>query len=127
MVRSSSSSSRKVCPPNKFSLFSGCISWEICLACFFLCALLFICFLLISTPQLPRDTKKGDIIEEKRDTAINLALSKNFMNPSNIPKNIHSKINDNQNSYNRVSELFDANDSYRSPHEGTGTPGYILG
>jgi hypothetical protein len=123
MVRSSSSSSsRKVCPPNKFSLFSGCISWGTSLACILLCALLIICLLLLATRQLPRGTKTGDIIEEKRDIAVNLSLSKKLMAPSNIPKNIESKMNDIPTQYNRVSELFDANDTRRSPNEGTGTP-----
>ena len=112
---SSSSSSRKMCPPNKFSFFSGCVSWGTSLTCFLLGALLIICILLLSTPQLPRGVKKGDIIEAKRNNAQKLSLSMNTnMNPSNIPQNIDS--------INRVNEQFEANDTDRNPHEGTGTP-----
>ena len=114
MVRysSSSSGSRKVCPPNKFSFLSGCVSWGTSLTCFFLGALLIICVLLLTTPQLPRGVKKGDIVEEKRNNAKLRALAmNNNINPSNIPQSI-----------NRLSELFEANDTDRNPHEGTGTP-----
>ena len=63
---SSSSSSKKLCPPNKFSFLSGCVSWGTSLTCFFLGALLIICVLLMTSSQLPRGVKKGDIIEEDK-------------------------------------------------------------
>jgi hypothetical protein len=131
MVRSSSSSasSRKVCPTNKFSLFSGCISWDTSLACIFLCALLIICILLLSTKQLPRDTKEGDIIES-RNNIMNYNSKYNSL-PLNEKKPTIKKHSegssekysrDSGNKYNRVDDLFDANDTRRSPNEGTGTP-----
>ena len=132
MVRSSSSSSsRKVCPPNKFSLFTGCISWETSLACIFLCALLIICFLLLSTSKLPRDTKKGDIIEETKNVknynSKYNSLTINGKNPSNISRGAAQESGSGSGSsssshYDRVGELFDSNDIRRSPNEGTGTP-----
>ena len=123
MVRSSSASSKKVCPPNKFSLFSGCVSWETSLTCFFLCALLIICILLISTPQLPRDTKKGDIIEERNnDRNYNNKYNSLPINGKNPSKGTHIGERGSSSKYNRVGELFDANDTRRSPNEGTGTP-----
>ena len=110
MPRQSISSSKKICAANQFNFLSGCVSWGTSLTCFLLGALLVICVLLMSTPQLPRGVKKGDIVEEKRNDAKTLALSRNGMDPSNILQSI-----------DRMDELFDPNDTERNPHEGTGT------
>ena len=116
---SSSSSSSKKCPPNKFGFLSGCVSWETSLTYFLLGALLIICILLMSSQQLPYGVKRGDIIEEKRNMAQKLALTINGMNPSDIPISL---VNPNNSFGKRVNELFESNDPERNPHEGTGTP-----
>ena len=119
---SSSSSSRKVCPNNKFSFLYGCISWSTSLTCFFLGALLVICILIMSTPHLPRGTKKGDIIEEERDIPRNLELTVNGRHPRN-PRNQSTMRNNSLNSItSRIGEIFEPNDIDNNPHEGTGTP-----
>ena len=135
MARTSSttsSSSRKVCPPNKFSFLTGCVSWGTSLTCFFLGALLIICILLMSTPQLPYGVKEGDIIEgdmSRRGT--NIYNSKNRYNQINSNSDIDRSRNrdsdrdrdrDSERIYDRVDDLFAPNDTRRSPHEGTGTP-----
>ena len=107
----SSSSSRKVCPPNKFSFLSGCVSWSSSLTFFLLGALLVICVLLMSTQKTNRGFKKGDIIEEGINRS-NLELTVNGRAPSSS----------NTRTINRVGELFEPNDTDRNPHEGTGTP-----
>ena len=133
MVRnSSSSSSRKVCPPNKFSFFSGCVSWGTSLTCFFLGALLIICLLLFATPQIQHrpNYNKTDIIEP--DMNYEMRNRKNGMNLSNS-KDRYNKIDRDRDmdrdmdrdltiNYNRVDDIFQSNDTLRSPHEGTGTP-----
>ena len=119
MPRHSSSLSSKKCPPNKFSFFSGCVSWDSSLTCLLLGALLIICVIFMSSQQLPYGVKRGDIIEEKRSMAKKLALTINGMNPSNIPISLENR----NNSFGkRVNELFESNDEDRNPHEGTGTP-----
>lgn len=108
------STSRKVCPPNKFSFLTGCMSWETALALIALGSLIIICFLIMSSKSsrsgrsgrsskssLPYGVKKGDIVEE------------NYMRNSKIPLE-----------YKRVDEIFEPNDdnlTYNSAHDGTGT------
>jgi hypothetical protein len=102
----SHSSSKKVCPNNKFSLLSGCVSWNIVLTLISLGVLLIICLLItnssLSRRQRPYQIKNNDIIEERRDI-----------------KGIRNGRNAN---IERVDEVFEPNDSYISPHDGTGTP-----
>lgn len=122
MVRHSSSSysttsSKKLCPPHKFNFLSGCVSWGTSLTCFLLGTLLIICVLLMTSQQLPRGVNKGDIVEEKRDKKIDYNRYRNSQSHSN--SNTHSNTNI---IGSRVDEIFDANDTQRSPHEGTGTP-----
>ena len=132
MPRHSSSLSSKKCPPNKFSFFSGCVSWDSSLTCLLLGALLIICVIFMSSQQLPYGVKRSNIIEEKRNTAKKLALTINGMNPSYITdsldnnNNTHNTHNthNNHNNHNikRVNDLFEPNDVDSNPHEGTGTP-----
>jgi len=114
---SSSSSSKKLCPPNKFSFFSGCVSWGASLTCFLLGALLIICILLMTTPHLPRGVKKGDIVEEKNYN------SNSNGNSKYISLRMSDRHNNDRNPVigNRVDDMFEANDTERNPHEGTGT------
>ena len=119
MVRNSSisnSSSRKVCPSNKFSFLSGCISWSTSLSFFLSGALLIICILIMSTQKHQHHPgfKKGDIIEEGRSSSKHLDLTVNGRTPSQ-----HTKYS---NTINRVEDIFEPNDKERNPHEGTGTP-----
>jgi hypothetical protein len=117
---SSSSSSKKLCPPHKFSLLSGCVSWGTTLICFFIAALLIICILLMTPQQLSHGIKKRDIIEEERRSFNSKPSRYNYNNTNN-------NTNDNSNSRrtivgNRVDDIFEANDTQRSPNEGTATP-----
>ena len=135
MPRHSSSLSSKKCPPNKFSFFSGCVSWDSSLTCLLLGALLIICVIFMSSQQLPYGVTRSNIIEEKRNKAKKLALTINGMNPSYITdsldnnNNTHNTHNTNNthnthNNHNikRVNDLFEPNDVDSNPHEGTGTP-----
>ena len=119
MPRSSSSSSfLKKCPPNKFGFLSGCVSWDTSLTFFLLGALIIICILLLHTQQLPYGVKQGDIIEAKRALAKQHALTINGVKPSQSTTNSRA----NNNTFSRVSELFEPNDNDRNPHNETGTP-----
>ena len=121
---SSSSSSLKKCPPNKFGFLSGCVSWDTSLTCILLGALILICVLLLNTQQLPYGVKQGDIVESKRALAKQHALTINGSEP-NLLRSLKSNErnrNHNNNIVSRVNELFESNDEDRSPHEGTGTP-----
>ena len=133
MPRHSSSStsyasSKKLCPPNKFSFLSGCVSWGTSLTCFLVGALLIICVLLMSTQPLPRGVRKGDIIEEDRYPNV-FNRSRNIYNYSNedSDRRIDSR-HKTRNSHTkniigmRVDSQFEDNDTKRNPHEGTGTP-----
>ena len=114
----SSSSSKKLCPPHKFSFLSGCISWGTSLTCFLLGALLIICVLLMTTSQLPRGVKIGDIVEEKNNTRSSykpIHINK-YYDGENSSNSIGNSIG------NRVDTLFEDNDTRRNPHDGTGTP-----
>jgi len=121
---SSSSSSLKKCPPNKFGFLSGCVSWDTSLTCILLGALILICVLLLNTQQLHYGVKQGDIVESKRALAKQHALTINGSEP-NLLRSLKSNErnrNHNNNIVSRVNELFESNDEDRSPHEGTGTP-----
>ena len=121
---SSSSSSLKKCPPNKFGFLSGCVSWDTSLTCILLGALILICVLLLNTQQLPYGVKRGDIVEAKRAIAKQHALTINGSEP-NLLRSLKSNErnrNHNNNIVSRVNELFESNDEDRNPHEGTGTP-----
>ena len=68
----SQSSSRKVCSPNKFSFMSGCMSWSMALAIIAICALLIVCFLIMSNRNTlynhhPKRLKSTNIIVESRN------------------------------------------------------------
>ena len=124
MPRSSSSSSLKKCPPNKFGFLSGCVSWDTSLTCILLGALILICVLLLNTQQLPYGVKRGDIVESKRNLAKQHALTINGSEP-NLLRSLKSNERNrthNNNIVSRVNELFESNDEDRSHHEGTGTP-----
>ena len=87
--QSISSSSKKICAANQFNFLSGCVSWGTSLTCFLLGALLVICVLLMSTPQLPRGVKKGDIVEEKRGICLEVGAT-HFINSKT--ENINQKF-----------------------------------
>ena len=112
---SSYSSSKKICSPNKFSFLTGCVTWETSLACFLVGTLLIICVLLMSSQQLPRGVKKGDIIEEDR-----------YIKGINSSRHNYNYTNDNSDRRtiigSRVDSQFEDNDTRRNPHDGTGTP-----
>ena len=112
---SSSSSSKKLCPPHKFSLLSGCVSWSTTLICFFIAALLIICILLMTPQQLSHGIKKRDIIEDER-RRFNSKPSRHNYNNTNDNSNSRTIVG------NRVDDIFEANDTQRSPNEGTATP-----
>ena len=104
MAKSSISSSRKVCPVNKFSFMSGCMSWATALALMALGALLVVCFLIMSNRNnsygRPKGLKNTNIIEESR------------MNNSSKSQPI----------FDRISDKFEGIDPMSNEHDGTGTP-----
>jgi hypothetical protein len=107
MVRSSSSSSsasRKVCPPNKFGFFSGCMAWSSILSIMSFVSLLIICFLIMSNRKYSR--KNNNIIEEKQNRNL-ITIN------GQIPK---KELN-----FERVGEMFDGIDPMNNEHDGTGT------
>ena len=111
MVRSSSSSSsRKICPPNKFSFLSGCTSWSMIMGLFGIIALIVVCGLIMMNPRLPLGVKPGDIIEEER--------IKNMLNTRSRNSNSNSDDYDADNmssfrkpkAFSREGERFEPND-----------------
>jgi hypothetical protein len=106
---SSSSSSRKTCPPNKFSFMSGCMAWSSMLSLISLMALLTICVLIMSSRNIKYKNKKyknSDIIEE----------GSNMRNLS-----INGKKPYNQIDFERVSDKFEGIDPKYNNHDNTGT------
>ena len=110
----SQSSSRKVCSPNKFSFMSGCMSWSMALAIIAICALLIVCFLIMSNRnnsynRHPKRLKSTNIIEESRN---NNAITINGKNPNT------QSIFD----IDRITDKFEGTDPMSNEHDGTGTP-----
>lgn len=108
MSSSHSSHSRKICPANKFSFMTGCMSWATALALIATGALLVVCFLIMSknTKPQPYKIRNSDIIEEQRKKINSINI--------NGPE---SQIN-----FDRVGEQFEGIDLMHSPNDGTGTP-----
>ena len=111
MVRaSSSSSSRKMCPPNKFNFMSGCMAWSSILSLISLGALLIVCFLIMSSRNMPYKIKKNDITEEQR--RVNNYNSDITLNGRKHKKQVEFEI---------VDDMFEPSDNMYNPHTGTGT------
>jgi hypothetical protein len=108
MARSSASSSRKLCPPNKFSFMSGCMAWSTILSLISLFALLIVCMLIMSSRDIKYEIKKNDIIEEQK-----------LMRDSNITINGKKPIN--QVNFERVKDAFEGIDPNYNNHDNTGT------
>jgi hypothetical protein len=115
MARSSittSSSSRKVCPSNKFSFMSGCMSWNTALAFISLSALLIVCFLIMSNRNnsygRQKALKSTNIIEEQSKMRNSITI--NGTNP------------DSHFSFDRITDKFEGTDPMSNEHDGTGTP-----
>jgi len=114
-----SSTSHKVCPANKFSFMSGCMSFEVILAFICLAALLIICALIMMKPRLPRGIKRGDIVEEER--SIPRIRINRMSAPGALPFDADRSSFKEPESVERVSDMFEPTDGWSSPHEGTGT------
>ena len=109
MARSvSASSSRKLCPPNKFNFMSGCMAWSTILSLISLFALIIVCMLIMSSRDIKYEIKKNDIIEEQK-----------LMRNSNIT--INGKNPNNQISFDRVRDQFEGIDPKYNNHDNTGT------
>ena len=108
MARSSLSTSRKVCPANKFSFMSGCMTWSNALLLITFGALIIICFLILSNRQYNRNRKhkSTNIIEE---------------NISNNSITINGKHPNKQIDFERVNSKYEAMDPMNNEHDGTGT------
>ena len=105
---SSASSSRKVCPANKFSIMSGCMTWAMALGLIALGALLIMCILIMT--QRPRGVKKNDILEEhRRRSGPQMILDGNLSGNLDVDFTMDPDGG------------FEPNDLMRSPHDGTGT------
>lgn len=115
-----SSSSHKVCPANKFSFMTGCMSFEVILAFIGLAALLIICALIMMKPRLPRGVKRGDIIEDERSRP-RIRINHLINNPGAIPYDADRSSFKEPESVERVGDMFEPTDGWSSPHEGTGT------
>ena len=113
--RSSSISSRKVCPVDKFSFVSECISWDTVIAFVGLAMLLIICILLMNRQQYPIGVNQGDLVETQLRNYSDSTLIKNI-------SNYNSNLNSNSNEIIRVNEIFQPNDITISPNDGSGTP-----
>ena len=114
MARNSvtTSSSRKVCPPNKFSFMSGCMTWSSMLSLISLMALLTICVLIMSSRNITYKNKKNkstNIIEEETS-----------MRNSNMTINGKMPYN-NQLDFDRVRDKFEGIDPDYNNHDNTGT------
>ena len=106
----SSSTSKKLCPPDKFSFLSGCTKWSSVLVTG-LIAILLIAFaiILLNDKTLLINGKGVTMIEN--DLASKPHSGKNYANTFNSPVKVMK----------RVGERFEANDPMRSVNEGTGT------
>lgn len=111
-ITTSSSSSRKVCPSNKFSFMSGCMSWNTALAFISLSALLIVCFLIMSNRNhsygRQKALKSTNIIEEQSKMRNSITI--NGTNP------------DSHFSFDRITDKFEGTDPMSNEHDGTGTP-----
>ena len=105
-----SSTSKKLCPPDKFSFLSGCTKWSSVLVTG-LIAILLIAFaiILLNDKTLLINGKGVTMIEN--DLASKPHPGKNYANTFNSPVKVMK----------RVGERFEANDTMRSVNEGTGT------
>ena len=116
MAKSSISSSRKVCPPNKFGFMTGCMSWSTALAIIALFALLTVCFLIMAnhhnlySKPITKNIKKINIIEEQKKMSNRITFN-------GINANTESESN-----FDRVGEKFEGIDPMGNEHDGTGTP-----
>lgn len=108
-------SSKKLCPPNKFSFLSGCTSWSTIIGLIGIIALIFICSLIMTNTRYPQHIKikKGDIIEEEK--IINNGSTETDFDADNMGS-FRKPLG-----FNRESERFEQNDNMRSSNEGTGT------
>ena len=109
MVRASLSS-RKMCPPNKFNFMSGCMAWSSILSLISLGALLIVCFLIMSSRNIPYKIKKNDIIEEQRR-----------VNNYNSDITLNGRKHKKQVEFDIVDDMFEPSDNMYNPHTGTGT------
>jgi hypothetical protein len=112
MARSSLSTSRKVCPANKFSFMSGCMTWSNALLLITFGALIIICFLILSNRQYNRNRKhkNTNIIEE------NIGNNSITINGKHLDKHPNKQID-----FERVSSKYEAMDPMNNEHDGTGT------
>jgi hypothetical protein len=122
----SSSSSNKVCPPNKFSFLNGCSSWSAVLAVIALCALVTVCVIvLMKKENITSNGKRIPMIENnisnkpRLDPRININTNYNNANNSNAND---SNNNTNAKPLVRVKPLYEGMDTTDDGHNGTGTP-----
>jgi len=105
-----SSSSRKLCPPNKFSFMTGCMSWSSMLSLISLMALITICVLIMSSRNIKyknKNHKISNIIEE--DSQMRNSITINGKRPYN------------QIDFERINDKFEGIDPKYNPHDNTGT------
>jgi hypothetical protein len=114
MARTSvtTSSSRKICPPNKFSFMSGCMTWSSMLSLISLMALLTICVLIMSSRNIKYKNKKNK--------SMNIIEEETSMRNSNMTINGKMPYN-NQLDFDRVRDKFEGIDPDYNNHDNTGT------
>lgn len=122
-VSSKSSSSGKVCPPNKFSFLNGCSSWSAVLAVIALCALVAVCVIvLMQKGNITSNGKRIPMIENnisnkpRLNSLININANYNNANDSDKNNNTNAKP------LVRVKPLYEGMDTTDDGHNGTGTP-----
>lgn len=127
MARGSSSrisTSHKICPSNKFSFMSSCMSFSTILALIALGALLIICALIMMKPKSNKTSnskvKNYNSQIQKPNIKINYP-DLSSMSPGSLPYDADRSSFKEPESVERVSDMFEPNDGWRSPNEGTGT------
>jgi len=106
-----SSSSGKVCPPNKFSFLNGCSSWSAVLAFIALCALgsVFVIVLM----------QKGNITSNGKRIPM---IENDISNKPRLEPRININANSGKVALERVKPLYEGMDTTDDGHNGTGTP-----
>lgn len=111
MARSSiSTSSKKICSPNKFSLLNGCTSWSTILAFLALLALCIICYIILTNKQNKLAMIANNINNKPVGNHFTMNVARN-----NVPNKETIGLK-------RIEPLYEGMDPLDDEHDNTGTP-----
>jgi hypothetical protein len=105
-------SKNTICPSNKFSVFSGCITWNSVLAVIFLIAILFMIFaIMLQNSGISFNKYSGAMVDN------------DISNTSGMYSKYNKNLNNGNNKiYESKKNSFEPNDYKYNKHDNTGTP-----